>query len=328
MPLDVIAFGEAMIRLAPPDFERLEQARTLDVQVGGAELNTAVLLARLGRPTAWVSRLPDNPLGRLVAGWARQGGVSTEHVQFTQDGRAGLYFLEFGAAPRVSSVLYDRQGSAVAATEPGMLPWPAICAGSRWFHVTGITPALSPVMPAVVEEALRAAKAAGATTSFDFNYRSKLWPVEAAAACYRRLFDAGLIDVLITSPEDLRRFVGLGQEKPEDLALAAAARFRVVALTLRETPGVWKNTFTSLAAEGTRLVHGPRYEVEIVDRLGAGDAFAAGLIDGLLAGDLERGLALGTAAGALKHSIPGDFAWLTRDEIEAVAGGAGLRISR
>lgn len=328
MGSEVIAFGEAMVRLAPPNFERLEQARTLDIQVGGAELNTSVLLARLGRATAWVSRLPDNPLGRLIAGWARQGGVSTEHVAFTPDHRAGVYFLEFGAAPRASSVLYDRQGSAIAATLPGMLPWGSICAGTKWFHVTGITPALSPEMPAVVEEALRAAKAAGATTSFDFNYRAKLWPVEAAAKCYAHLFEQRLIDVLITSPEDLRRFLGLSGDKPEDLALAAAQRFRVVALTLRETPGVWKNTFTSLAAQGTTVVRGPRFEVEIVDRLGAGDAFAAGLIDGLLGGDLERGLALGTAAGALKHSIPGDFAWLTRDEIEAVASGGGLRISR
>lgn len=328
MPHDVITFGEAMIRLAPPHFERLEQARTLDIQVGGAELNTAVLLARLGRPTAWVSRLTDNPLGRLIAGWARQGGVSTEHVQFTPDDRVGLYFLEFGAAPRASSVLYDRQGSAIARTQPGQLPWDRICAGAKWFQVTGITPALSPAMPAVLEEALRAARAAGLTTSFDFNYRSKLWGVEEAATCYRRLFDQNLIDVLITSPEDLRRFVGLSGESPEELALAAAKRFQVVALTLRETPGVWKNTFTSLAAQGSRLIHGPRFEVEIVDRLGAGDAFAAGLIDGLIAGDLERGLAMGTAAGAMKHSLPGDFAWLTRDEIEAVAQGGGLRISR
>jgi 2-dehydro-3-deoxygluconokinase len=328
MGFEVITFGEAMVRLAPPNFERLEQARTLDVQVGGAELNTAVLLARLGRPVAWVSRLTDNPLGRMVAGWARQGGVSTEHVAFTQEQRVGLYFLEFGAAPRASSVLYDRQGSAMAATQPGMLPWATICAGTKWFHVTGITPALSPVMPTVVEEALRAAKVAGATTSFDFNHRAKLWSVEAAAACYSRLFEQRLIDVLITSPEDLRRFLGLSGEKPEELALAAARKFQVVALTLRETPGVWKNTFTSLAAQGTRLVNGPRFEVEIVDRLGAGDAFAAGLIDGLLAGNLERGLALGTAAGALKHSIHGDFGWLTRDEIEAVAAGGGLRISR
>src|SRR5215211_4431458 len=141
---EVITFGEAMIRLSPPGFRRLEQASTLDVQVGGAELNTAVALARLGRPSAWVSRLTDNPLGRLIANHAREAGVSTEHVVWTRDDRVGLYFLEFGAAPRASSVLYDRKGAAIAAILPGMVDWRRALAGARWFHVTGITPALSP----------------------------------------------------------------------------------------------------------------------------------------------------------------------------------------
>src|SRR4051812_39989615 len=140
---EVVTFGEAMIRLSPPDFRRLEQARSLDVQVGGAELNTAVALARLGRPSAWVSRLTDNPLGRLVANHAREAGVSTEHVVWTGEDRVGLYFVEFGAAPRASSVLYARRGSAIAGIRPGMVPWERVFAGARWFHVTGIPPALS-----------------------------------------------------------------------------------------------------------------------------------------------------------------------------------------
>src|SRR5205809_4276655 len=144
MPHDVVTFGEAMIRLSPPNFRRLEQARSLDVQVGGAELNTAVGLARLGRSSAWVSRLTDNPLGHLIANHAREVGVSTEHVVWTKEDRVGLYFLEFGAAPRASSVLYDRKGAAIAAVRPGMIDWARAFAGARWFHVTGITPALSP----------------------------------------------------------------------------------------------------------------------------------------------------------------------------------------
>src|SRR5579863_10605706 len=123
MALDVITFGEAMVRLAPPSFRRLEQARSLDVQVGGAELNTAVALARLGRQTAWVSRLTDNPLGRLIANHAREAGVSTAHIVWTPEDRVGVYYLEFGAAPRASSVLYDRKGSAIAGIRPGMVPW-------------------------------------------------------------------------------------------------------------------------------------------------------------------------------------------------------------
>src|SRR5256886_6948002 len=144
MAPDVITFGEAMVRLSPANFRRLEQTDSLDVQVGGAELNTAVALARLGRSAAWVSRLANNPLGRLIANRAREAGVSSEHVVWTEEDRVGVYFLEFGAAPRASSVLYDRKGAAIANVRPGTVPWPAVFAGARWFHVTGITPALSP----------------------------------------------------------------------------------------------------------------------------------------------------------------------------------------
>src|SRR3954467_13711858 len=133
MPFDVVTFGEAMIRLAPPNFRRLEQASSLDVLVGGAELNTAVGLARLGRSAAWVSRLTNNPLGRLIANRAREAGVATDHVAWTDDGRVGLYFLEFGAAPRASSVLYDRKDSAIAQVRPGMVPWKEVFRGARWF---------------------------------------------------------------------------------------------------------------------------------------------------------------------------------------------------
>src|SRR5438105_9606818 len=156
---DVVTFGEAMIRLAPPQFRRLEQAQTLDVQVGGAELNTAVGVARLGRSAAWVSRLTDNPLGRLIANKAREAGVNTDHVVWTDDDRVGLYFLEFGAAPRASSVLYDRKNSAIAAIEAGMVPWDKVFEGAKWFHVTGITPALSATAAEATRAALHAARA-------------------------------------------------------------------------------------------------------------------------------------------------------------------------
>src|SRR5262245_65942296 len=140
---EIITFGEAMVRLSPPNFRRLEQAQSLDVQVGGAELNTAVSLARLGRRSAWVSRLTDNPLGRLIANRAREAGVATDHVVWTKDDRVGLYFLEFSAAPRASSVLYDRKNAAIAGIQPSMVDWGTVFGGVRWFHVTGITPALS-----------------------------------------------------------------------------------------------------------------------------------------------------------------------------------------
>src|SRR5205823_10118912 len=157
---DVVTFGEAMVRLAPPHFQRLEQARALDVEIGGAELNAAVGLARLGRSAAWVSRLPDNPLGHLVANRVREAGVGDAFVQFAPDGRCGLYFLEFGDAPRASSILYDRKDSSVSRVAPGVFDWPTIFAGARWFHVTGITAALSAAAAETVAEAMRAARAA------------------------------------------------------------------------------------------------------------------------------------------------------------------------
>src|SRR5262249_2247610 len=147
---------------------------------GGAELNTAVALARLGRSSSWVSRLTDNPLGRLIANRAREAGVDTSHVLFTKDDRVGVYFLEFGAAPRARSVLYHRKNSAISHIQPAMVDWPKIVAGAKWFHVTGITPALSTSAAEATQEALKAARAAGLRTSIDLNYRAKLWtPAEA-----------------------------------------------------------------------------------------------------------------------------------------------------
>src|SRR5437879_2549136 len=177
---EIVTFGEAMVRLSPPHFRRLEQAGSLDLFIGGAELNTAVGLARLGRSAAWVSRLTNNPLGRLVANRAREAGVATDHIVWTDEDRVGLYFLEFGAAPRASSVLYDRKNAAIAQVRPGEVPWANVFTGVKWFHVTGITPALSPSAADTTREAILAARKAAVRVSIDLNYRAKLWtPVEA-----------------------------------------------------------------------------------------------------------------------------------------------------
>jgi 2-dehydro-3-deoxygluconokinase len=328
MSRDVVTFGEAMIRLAPPNFRRLEQACSLDVQVGGAELNTAVCLARLGRKTAWVSRLTDNPLGRLVVNHAREAGVDTEHVLFTPEDRVGLYFLEFGAAPRASSVLYDRRGAAIAAVAPGMIDWSRVFAGAKWFHVTGITPALSASAAETTREALGAARKAGVRTSMDLNYRAKLWSPVEAGRCMTELMRH--CDFLVTTEEDVEKVFGITGSDYEAVAALVAKRFPLqgLAITLRENPLVWKNTWTAIAYADGKLLKTRTYEVEIVDRLGAGDSFAAGLIHGLLDGDLQKGLDYGVAASAIKHTIPGDFAWITRGEVEALLQGPGLRISR
>jgi 2-dehydro-3-deoxygluconokinase len=325
---DVITFGEAMIRLSPSNFRRLEQAQSLDLQVGGAELNTAVGLARLGRKSAWVSRLTDNPLGRLIANRAREAGVDTKHLLFTKDDRVGLYFLEFGAAPRASSVLYDRKDAAIAHIQPGMVPWPEVFGGAKWFHVTGITPALSPSAAEATREALKAARAANVRTSIDLNYRNKLWSPADAGRWMSQFMQ--LCDVLITTEEDVEKVFGITGDDYEAVARQLTEKFplRVVAITLRVNPLVWRNSWTAIAYRSGQVLRTRTYEVEIVDRLGAGDSFAAGLIHGLLDDDLQMGLDWGVAASAIKHSIPGDFAWITRDEVEALLKGGGLRISR
>jgi 2-dehydro-3-deoxygluconokinase len=324
---EIITFGEAMVRLAPPHFQRIEQARQLDVEVGGAELNTAVGLARLGRSAAWVSRLPDNPLGRLVANRAREAGVEPL-VKFVDDGRCGVYFLEFGAAPRASSILYDRKDSSISRVSPGEFDWPTIFAGAKWFHVTGITPAISPSATAVTDEALRAAKAAGVGTSIDLNYRSKLWTREEAGRTMGELLTR--CDLLLASEPDAEHLFGVTGRDFAEVAKKLIDRFglKMVAGVRRATPLVWRNTFGAVGFFENKLFTTADYEVEIVDRLGAGDALAAGLIDGVLAGDFQRGLDVGAAMGAIKHTIPGDLPWVTREEIDELLTGHGLRIRR
>jgi 2-dehydro-3-deoxygluconokinase len=325
---DVVTFGEAMVRLAPPHFQRLEQARTLDVEIGGAELNCAVGLARLGRTAAWVSRLPDDPLGRLVANRVREAGVGDEFVRYAADGRCGLYFLEFGAAPRASSILYDRKDSSISRVAPGEFDWPTVLRGAKWFHVTGITAALSAGAAAVVREAMQAARAAGVEVCVDLNYRSKLWTKEDAGRVMGELLT--LCTVLIASEPDADQLFGITGADFREVAAKLRRRFgcRAVVGTKRETPLVWRNRVGAVGATDDRYHETPWYEVEIVDRLGGGDALAAGLIHGLLDGDFEKGLEYGAAMGALKHTIPGDLPWVTKDEVEAVMAGQGLRIRR
>jgi 2-dehydro-3-deoxygluconokinase len=337
--MDLVTFGEAMVRLTPPDFQRLEQARSLDVHVGGAELNVAVAAARLGVSTRWVSRLPENPLGRMIAARAREQGVHVR-VDWTTDDRAGLYFVEAGAAPRASSVLYDRASSAISRVMPGTIEWGPLFHKARWFHVSGITPALSDAAAAVTLEALTAAKAAGLTVSYDLNYRRKLWSPERARAVQEPLM--AHVDVLITTEEDTRVVFGIGEGAEsgfervdaasyEQVALTLAQRFGflAVAVTLRENPRVLLNNWSAVVAAGGVIYRAPCYEVEVIDRIGAGDAFSAGLIVGALEGrSWEDAVRLGTAASALKHSIPGDFCLVTRAEVDQLLRGASLRVSR
>ena len=326
---DVVTFGEAMVRLSPPHFQRLEQSRSLDLNVGGAELNVAVGVTRFGMRSAWISKLPKNSLGYLIRDRAQEFGVDCSHLTWSEKGRAGLYFLEFGASPRASSVLYDREGSAISMVQPGEIDWGTIFGKSKHFHTSGITPALSASAAEVTVEALKAAKKAGCTVSYDLNYRKKLWtPADAKKIQEPLMAD---VDILITTEEDTNVVFGIKEEDYEAVAerLAQTFEFKIVAITLREDLSVWRNTWTAIAYHDGKIFSDRKYEVEIVDRVGAGDSFTAGFLYGWLKeGDVEKGVRYGNAFAALKHTFPGDFSWSTREEVEALLKGAGLRISR
>jgi len=326
---DVVTFGEAMVRLSPINFQRLEQTKSFDVNPGGAELNVAVGVTRFGLKSAWVSRLPKNGLGYLIRNRAQEFGVDCSHIVWSDKGRAGIYFVEFGSSPRASSVLYDRAHSAISMIQPGEVDWAKVFNGSKHFHMSGITPALSASASETTAEALRAAKKAGCTISYDLNYRKKLWTPADAKKIQEPLMEN--VDILITTEEDTNVVFGIKEKDYETAAekLAKTFKFKIVAITLREDLSVLRNNWTAIAYQDGKIIRDRKYEVEIVDRVGAGDSFTAGFLYGWLKlKDVEKGVQYGNAFAALKHTLPGDFNWCTLEEVEAQLKGAGLRISR
>jgi 2-dehydro-3-deoxygluconokinase len=323
---DVLCFGEAMIRLTPPDFERLEQAVSFNVTVGGSELNAAVGLARLGLRSAWVSKLTNNGLGRHIANQARAHGVGTSHVVWTDDHRVGLYFVEPGASPRASQVLYDRKGAAMAHFAPDDVDWDAILEGVKVFHLSGITPALSDLARQSALAALTAAKRQSCLVSFDMNYRSRLWTPAAALDCLSQMLP--MVDILISTSDDLATVFGCGGSE-EEMARQMKARFghRVVAMTIRQAPTVLHGFWSSVAV-ADQVYRGRTTELELVDRVGSGDAYTAGFLYGYLTGDVAKAVAYGDAMSVLKHSIPGDFAYTTAAEVEAITKSVATKIQR
>ncbi len=324
-----VTFGEAMIRLSPPNFLRLEQTTSLDMTAGGAELNVAVALSRLGVSAAWVSRLPANALGHFCANKARELGVDVSKVLWTPEDRMGLYFLEFGAAPRASSVLYDRAGSAISRIQPGSVDWASVLEGAQWFHTSGITAALSDSSDEVTTEAVRAAKQAGCTVSYDLNYRAKLWSQARAREVQVPLMEH--VDVLFTTEEDTQRVFGIEAESYQKVAerLTREFGFRAVIITLRENLSVWRNRWSALLYTEGEHNQGPSYEVEIVDRVGGGDSCSAGYIYKTLSGASPQDcINFAVAFSALKHSIFGDFNLATEEEANRLLAGGGLRITR
>ena len=329
---DLVTFGEVMIRLSTQGVGRLEQAHALDVNAGGGEMNVACACSRLGLSVAFVTRLPKNPLGRLAAGQARLHGVDTGNIVWTEDARdrMGLYFLERGASPRPDSVHYDRCGSAVSAIEPEMVDWENVFDGCGWFHVTGITPALSESAAATTIRAVEVAREKSAQVSLDLNYRKKLWTIEEARPVMAQLAESS--HHVITTEEDAERLFGLGGEDHGDVARRLADRFgcQTVAVTVRENLSSRHHRWTAVVWDGRSILEDETYDLQIVDRVGGGDAFAAGYVYGMIASrDPGRALRYGNGVSALKHSIPGDVCWCSRSEVESILSGRdGVRIQR
>ena len=330
-----VTFGEIMLRLSPPGFERLFQSPALQATFGGGEANVAVSLAQFGFESHYVTRVPANPVGDGALRALRAEGVRTDHVQ-RGGSRLGIYFAETGASQRASTVVYDRAGASVAAIKPGEIPWDEALAGAHWFHVTGITPALGPSVAEATREAIEAARRHGARVSMDLNYRAKLWTTERAKAVMRPL--AALVDVVIANEEDIQSCLGLAVRGTDvvagvldiaayrDVAARVSAEFGVkqVAVTLRESHSASRNGWSAVLYDGAtgEFFEAPRYEVTLVDRIGGGDSFAAGLIFGLATGRPPEGaLRFAVAASALKQTIPGDFNRTSVAEVDRLALG-------
>jgi len=328
-----VTLGEILLRLKSPGHERLLQSGRFEASFGGAEANVAVALAGFGLDAAFVTALPDNDIGRAAIATLRQFGVDVSSIVQAGE-RIGIYFLEAGANQRPGRVIYDRSGSAISTIDASRFDWPTIFAGAGWLHVTGITPALSPQAAALTFEACRQARAHGATVSCDLNYRATLWrygrtAVEVMTPLVRTA------DVLIGGREDCRACLGIDSDGD---AQGLCARVRdafpnltAIALTLRESESADEQRWSACLLADGEFCTAARYVItDVVDRVGSGDAFAAGLIYGLTQlADPARALDFATAAGCLKHSIVGDFNRVTVDEVEQLlAGGRSGRLQR
>jgi len=344
MAKTTVCFGEIMLRLAPPGFERILQSPRFVATFGGGEANVAVALASFGAAAAYVTALPaGNPVADAAVAELRGRGVDTSRI-VRGKGRMGIYYLETGANQRASKVVYDREGSAIALAKPGDFDWDAALEGAGWFHITGITPAISASAAALSLEAVRKARAKGITVSCDLNYRKNLWKWgKPAVEAMRELI--GFVDIAIANEEDVQMALGIQADvnvesgkldleqyrRLSGRVLAEHPNLRGVAITLRESHSASHNGWQACWNDGKEFLASRHYEItHIVDRVGSGDAFAAGLIYGLTALATPReALEFAVAASCLKHSIPGDFNRFTVDEVNAlVKGGGSGRVQR
>ena len=339
----VVTFGELMLRLKSPGFERLMQSQVFEATFGGAEANVAVSLAQFGVPVSFVSALPANALGDAAVAQVRAFGVDTSLIH-RQGERVGIYFLETGSNQRASKVLYDRDGSAIASAARGDFRWDEILDVATWFHVSGVTPAISASAAELTIEAVTAANARGITVSCDYNFRKNLWKYGKSAPEMMREI-VRHVNVGIANEEDCEKALGIQSEVDVSRGNLDADRYRRIAesvldafpnlekqvITLRESHSADRNGWSAVMHNRSEMISSQRYDItDIVDRVGAGDSFSAGLIYGLITyNDDTRALEFATAASCLKHSISGDFNRVTVAEVEALMGGdASGRVQR
>lgn len=337
----VITFGEIMMRLNPEGYRRFVQADRFEASYAGGEANVAVGLAQFGMDAAFVSKVPAHEIGQCAVNELRRFGVDTSLILRGGD-RLGLYYVEKGASQRASKVIYDRAGSAIAKAAVSEFDWDAIFENASWFHWTGITPALGGELPDICLEACKAAKAHGVTISCDLNFRKKLWTSAQANAVMSKLMP--YVDVCIANEEDAKDVFGiaasgtdiaagkLSREGYRSVAEQLCARFgfKAVAITLRGSISASDNDWAAMLYTGGETYFSPTYHIRIVDRVGGGDSFGAGLIYAMLNGKTPQDTVnFAVAASCLKHSIEHDFDLVSVSEVEALAAGnASGRVQR
>ena len=332
----IITFGEIMLRLATPDHQRFNQASMFNASFGGGEANVAVSLANFGMNTEFVSRLPGNDIGNSCMQELAKYGVGTQHILRGGD-RMGIYYLEKGAVNRASQVIYDRSNSAFSLLKTGMIDWDKVFEGAGWFHWSGITPALSISVAEVCKEAIQKAVGKGMIISCDLNYRSKLWNYGKTARDVMPELVAEC-DYVMGNEEDAEKTLGISTEGADVLGgnvnaelyesvsnqiMERFPKVKKVITTLRGSINANHNTWTGVLFDGKSLLKAPEYNItHIVDRIGGGDAFMAGLIYGILNWDNDqKALDFATAASCLKHTVDGDFNLVTVKEVEKLMEG-------
>lgn len=333
--MKVITFGEIMLRLAPHGYERFTQTQVFGASYGGGEANVAVSLANFGIDAAFVSKVPSHAIGQSAINDLRKYGVDTQYIQRGGD-RLGIYYLEKGASQRASQVIYDRAYSSIAQVEVDEFKWDEIFDGADWFHFTGITPALSDTMASITLRAVQAAKEEGLCISCDLNFRKKLWSSEKAQHVMQEIMQ--YVDVCIANEEDAEKVFGIKATNNDvnsgtlnhdgyiEVAKQLTKQFgcRSVAITLRESKSASDNNWAAMLYTGEHAYFSKQYALHIVDRVGGGDSFGAGLIYAMLQKMKPQScIDFAVAASCLKHSIEGDYNQVTLDEATTLANGDG-----